>query len=107
VTLFPGALKLALALAGFALGPAPRGDRRFTAFLLATASRRSRSLLPGFDACTDAGWLRSGPDSQVSQLRRVSMLMRSRRLPRPLGIRGRRGGAPAGFARSAARQAAR
>jgi hypothetical protein len=74
--LFPGTLKLALALAGLVWGLGRAETRRFTAFLVALgAGALALSLLPGQEA--GAGWLRERIPG-LAQLRsfwRASMLM--------------------------------
>ena len=77
--LFPGALKLALALAGLAWGLGRAETRRFGAFLLAMAAGAvALSLLPGFEgARKPIVWLRDWVPG-LAQLRsfwRAAMLM--------------------------------
>ncbi len=76
--LFPGALKLALALAGLAWGLRRADTRRFTAFLFALAAGAvALSLLPGLKGGASILWLRDWVPG-LAQLRsfwRASMLM--------------------------------
>jgi hypothetical protein len=74
--LYPGTLKLALALVGLAWGLKRAETRRFTAFLLALgAGAVALSLLPGQEG--GAGWLRERIPgfAQLRSFWRASMLM--------------------------------
>ena len=77
--LFPGALKLALALAGLAWGLRRAETRRFAGFLLATAAGAvALSLLPGWGGMRGThAWLRDLVPglSQIRSFWRASMLM--------------------------------
>ncbi|HEY8153710.1 MAG TPA: hypothetical protein VII72_06230 [Myxococcota bacterium] len=77
--LFPGALKLALALAGLAWGLRRADTRRFTAFLLATAAGAvALSMLPGWDSLGGAHRVLRALVPGLAQVRsfwRASMLM--------------------------------